>query len=169
MIKPRAGFGVLAVIALAGAQALTLVAPPRPWLVWNVSQSAPVGLYAIGGRGGVGAGDMVLARVPEGWRRLAAGRRYIPQNVPLIKRVAAVSGDTVCARGSHILVNGHRIAERRRLDGFGRPMPWWTGCVMLRPGSSFLLMENPASFDGRYFGPTGKADIIGSARLIWRR
>lgn len=169
MTKSRTVCGALAVIALAGALALTLIVPPRPRLVWNVSKSAPLGLYTIGGPGGIGAGDMVLARVPEGWRRLAAGRRYLPQNVPLIKRAAAVPGDTVCARESHILVNGHRIAERRRFDGAGRPMPWWTGCVTLRRGSSFLLMETPASFDGRYFGPTGEADIIGSARLIWRR
>ena len=169
MTRPRAACRALAVIALTGALALTLIVPLRPWLVWNVSKSAPVGLYLIRGRGGVGAGDMVLARVPEGWRRLAAGRRYLPQNVPLIKRAAAVPGDKVCARGSQILVNGHRIAERRRFDGGGRPMPWWTGCVTLRRGSSFLLMETPASFDGRYFGPTGEADIIGLARLIWRR
>lgn len=155
--------------ALAGALALTLAFPPHSWLVWNVSESAPVGLYAIGGCCDIGAGDMVLARVPEQWRSLAAGRRYIPANVPLVKRAAAVPGDTVCAYGGHIFVNGHRIAERRTFDGLGRPMPWWTGCVTLHAGAHFLLMDNPASFDGRYFGPTGQADVIGRARLLWRR
>jgi len=32
-----------------------------------------------------------------------------------------------------------------------------------------VLMDNPASFDGRYFGATEERDIIGKARLLWRR
>ena len=32
-------------------------------------------------------------------------------------------------------------------------MPWWEGCVRLRGRQIFLLIaDNPASFDGRYFG-----------------
>jgi conjugative transfer signal peptidase TraF len=159
----------LAVVALAGALGLTIAVPPRPLLVWNVSASAPVGLYAIGGRGAIAPGTMVLARGPAPWRQLAGERRYIPVNVPLVKRVAAVSGDTVCAVEMRILVNGRRVAERRARDGQGRPMPRWQGCVTLRDGALFLLMDDPASFDGRYFGPTGQGDILGKAHLLWRR
>jgi type IV secretory pathway protease TraF len=32
----------------------------------------------------------------------------------------------------------------------------------------FLLMaDNPASFDGRYFGINEASDLVGPARLIW--
>ncbi|BBB11098.1 S26 family signal peptidase [Sphingomonas sp. ID1715] len=157
------------VLISVGVAALTatIALPPTPRLVWNVSASAPIGLYAVGGRHDIAAGDMVLARVPDRWRRLAAERRYIPINVPLVKRVAAVPGDRVCARGRDISVNGRPVTDRREADGRGRPMPRWSGCVTLRTGALFLLMDSPDSFDGRYFGPTSRGDVIGEARLLW--
>jgi type IV secretory pathway protease TraF len=30
-------------------------------------------------------------------------------------------------------------------------------------------MDAPGSFDGRYFGISTRADLVGRARLIWRR
>lgn len=157
----------VATAILTAAVVVSAALPPRPRLIWNVSPSAPAGLYSVGDRSGIATGDMVAARVPERWRHFAGRRRYIPVNVPLVKRVSAEPGDTVCALGQEIFVNGRWIAERRRHDGMARPMPWWTGCVALRQGALFLLMNHPASFDGRYFGPTARGDIIGEVRLLW--
>jgi conjugative transfer signal peptidase TraF len=134
-----------------------------------LSASAPKGFYGVGGRADIARGDMVIARVPAEWRIFAARRRYIPANVPLVKRVAAVPGDHVCAVGPVILVNGAPVAARRSVDGGGRPMPGWSGCVTLRNGAHLLLMYTPDSFDGRYFGPTRRGDIVGEAYLLWRR
>jgi type IV secretory pathway protease TraF len=101
---------------------------------------------------------------------MAAQRRYIPANVPLVKRVAAVAGDEVCALGQEIFVNGKWVVERRIADSKGRPMKWWSGCVRLRGGQLFLLMsDSPASFDGRYFGVTEGGLVVGKARLLWAR
>lgn len=151
------------------ALAATIALPPRPRLVWNASASAPIGLYAVGDAEWVRVGDMVIARVPASVRMLGARRHYIPANVPLVKRVAAVPGDQVCALGHDLFVNGRWIGERLTVDGQGRPMPWWSGCVMLQGGAVLLLMDSPASFDGRYFGPTQASDVIGKARLLWTR
>src|SRR3546814_4448174 len=91
-------------------------------------------------------------------------------NGPLVKRVAAAAGDEVCAAGARVMVNGRIVARRFERDGTGRPMPWWSGCAELRPGEFFLLMtDSPASFDGRYFGVSDAGDIVGRARLLWRR
>lgn len=90
-------------------------------------------------------------------------------NVPLVKRAAASAGDEVCALGHEIFVNGRWIAERRAADGAGRTMPMWSGCFRLRGQQLFLLMDAPGSFDGRYFGVTDGADVIGKARLLWAR
>lgn len=157
------------VLILAAALGLTAAMPLRPRLVWNASSSMPTGLYGVSPPRHIVAGDIVIARVPAGWRRLADARRYLPATVLLVKRVAGVSGDTVCAVGQDILINGHRRAERRRADGAGRHMPWWRGCVTLSNGAIFLLTASPASFDGRYFGPTGRDDVIGRAHLLWAR
>jgi conjugative transfer signal peptidase TraF len=152
------------------ALATTIAVRPRPLLVWNASASAPLGLYGVGAPGDLAPGDMVIARVPSRWRSLAATRYYLPSNVPLVKRVAAAPGDTVCATGATIRVNGHAIALRQRADGQGRPLPWWHGCVLLRRGALLLLMaDNPASFDGRYFGPSARGDLIGKAWPLWTR
>ena len=154
-------------IVLLGVTALF---PPAPRLVWNASASAPVGLYAVTPDAPVDRGDMVIARVPDPWRMLAARRRYIPADVPLVKQVAAAAGDEVCALGAQLLVNGKWAADRRSADANGRPMPWWTGCVTLQGQQLFLLMtHSPASFDGRYFGVTSSAQIIGKARLLWAK
>lgn len=157
----------LALSMLGCALCVTIAVPPAPRLVWNVSASAPRGLYLVGDPRGVGVGDMVIARVPVRWRQLAAVRRYLPANVPLVKRVAARAGDRVCTSGRRVLINGRPIAERLAVDRAGRPMPWWKGCTVLAAGTLFLLMDDPASFDGRYFGLTTRGDIVGRARLIW--
>jgi conjugative transfer signal peptidase TraF len=149
---------------------LTMAFPPAPRLVWNASASAPIGLYAVTPGAPVDPGDMVIAKVPDRWRMMAAQRRYIPANVPLVKRVAAVAGDEVCALGDEIFINGRWLAERRHVDAQGRPMPWWNGCLRLRGRQLLLLMSNsPASFDGRYFGVTEGGLVVGKARLLWAR
>jgi type IV secretory pathway protease TraF len=112
---------------------------------------------------------MAVARLPERYRQLAADRRYLPLDVPLVKRVAAYGGDKICAVGNQVLVNGRRAAVRQVGDSKGRPMPKWSGCIRLHGRDVFLLMDNPASFDGRYVGATKGADIIGKARLLWSR
>lgn len=158
----------VAILSLTLALGVTIASPPLPRLVWNASASAPLGLYAVSPGAAVARGDMVIARMPARWRDLAARRRYIPVNVPLVKRVAAGPGDRVCAIHGQIRINGHAVAVQHRIDGHGRIMPHWLGCVTLSGGALFLLMDAPDSFDGRYFGPTAPGDIVGKARLLWR-
>ena len=138
-------------------------------LVWNASASAPIGLYRVHGSGPISRGDMVVAWTPAPARALAARRHYLPANVPLVKRVAAIAGDRVCADESGIAIDGRQVAARLRSDAAGRPMPRWTGCRTLSGGEYLLLMDNPLSFDGRYFGVTDGSDIVGRAELLWRR
>jgi conjugative transfer signal peptidase TraF len=136
-------------------------------LVWNASASAPVGLYAVSRRSAVLPGDMVIAWAPGPARSLAASRLYLPANVPLVKRVAAVASDRVCADGPEIRINGRLAAARLKRDRSGRPMPWWEGCRRIGPGDAFLLTDSALSFDGRYFGITRKRDLVGRAKLLW--
>lgn len=147
----------------------TAAFPLAPRLVWNASASAPIGLYSVSPGALAEPGDMVIARVPEAWRRLAAERRYLPLNVPLVKHVAAAAGDEVCAVGEKIFVNGGPVAHRRAADGAERAMPAWHGCIRLRGRQLFLLMDAEGSFDGRYFGVTDGNDIIGKAVPLWVR
>jgi len=155
-----AGLG-LAAIGFAG------LAEPAPRLVWNASASAPLGLYWIS-RTAPGRGDLVLAGLPPDARRLAAERGYLPDGVLLVKRVAALGGDSVCTIEDAVLVNGRLVAGRRAHDSLGRALPRWTGCRRLGADEFFLLMEGvPGSFDGRYFGPVRRAAVIGRLVPLW--
>ena len=165
-LRRRTGF-VAAGLACLGA---TIVLPPTPRLVWNASASAPVGLYRVAPGVPLSRGDMVIARMPRSVEQLAAERRYVPRGVPLVKRVAGISGDIVCAQNRDISLNGRTVARRRQVDAAGRPLPAWRGCTELKPGAVFLLMSgSPNSFDGRYFGPTDAKYIIGKAIPLWLR
>ena len=161
------------IAALVGGWAVPLMASilwrPPIVLVWNASASAPIGLYRVQVAARVQRGDMVIAWAPPSARTLAASRHYIPANVPLVKRVAAVEGDRVCAAGRSIRVNRKRVAARLAADSAGRPMPWWTGCRRLGRGDMFLLVDKLASFDGRYFGVTRKQELVGRAVLLWAK
>ena len=155
---------------LVAALAATLPWQPSPVLVWNGSASSPIGLYRVRPAAGVRAGDMVIAWPPDEARALGAARHYLPRNVPLVKRVTAAAGDRVCALGEAILVNGRRVATRLKADPAGRPMPWWHGCERLRGGDLLLLSAGvPQAFDGRYFGVSRSARVLGRASLVWPR
>ena len=146
------------------------VAHPMPRLVWNATPSAPVGLYRVEPAVGLRRGDFVLAWPPDAARQLAAERDYLPGNVPLVKRVAALAGDTVCRAQERVRINGITVATALQADSGGRLLPQWRGCRTLRPNQVFLLMPSVAdSFDGRYFGPIATSAIIGKLVPLWTR
>jgi len=166
--SPQARLGVIGITVLACVSLATIhVVDPPPRLVWNASASAPVGLYWVRRDKHIQLGDLVLARLPDTARALAAERSYLPSNTPGVKRVAALTGDVVCVRNGLVLVNEGVAARALNKDSSGRELtPWW-GCRALEPGEVLLLNEAPGSFDGRYFGPSRGRDIIGKLVPLW--
>ncbi|MCR5869499.1 MULTISPECIES: S26 family signal peptidase [unclassified Sphingomonas] len=158
----------LALVAALPCIATLVVAPP-PLLVWNASSSMPIGLYRVAPGRAAELGELMIAWPPEHARALAARRHYLPANVPLVKRVAAMPGDDVCALGRRLFVNGILRATRLVVDRAGRSLPRWQACVRLRDGQRLLLADAPDSFDGRYFGVSAPGDIIGRATPLWTR
>lgn len=139
-------------------------------LLWNATASAPIGLYRVSPGGPIARGHMVAVRMPARFRSFAAERDYVPETVPLVKRVVGVPGDVVCGVGRSITLDGGLILERRLHDGAGRAMPSWQGCVTLDAGHLFVAMPDVAtSFDGRYFGVSDARDVVGKVDLLWAR
>ena len=144
------------------------VLQPMPRLIWNASASAPLGLYWVGRGEAISRGDLVLAELPDAARRIAAQRGYLPSGVPVIKHIAALSDDFVCANSGIVVIKNRVAADTLLIDSQGRPLPAWNGCRALAEGEVFLLNEGvPASFDGRYFGPITRAAIIGRLVPLW--
>jgi type IV secretory pathway protease TraF len=99
---------------------------------------------------------------------MMADRGYLPAHVPMLKHVAATTGQRVCRFGERILIDGTLAAQARSRDRVGRSLPAWSGCRTLRGGEVFLL--NPASadsFDGRYFGPVSARSITAILTPLW--
>lgn len=153
---------------LTAAGIAALSASPTPVLVWNATASAPIGLYTLHHAVSIARGDLVLAEPPASARVLTAARGYLPAGVPLVKRIAALSGDTVCSYGKRITIDGNTVATRLSADTQGRPLPRWRGCRRLARDQVFLLMAHvPDSFDGRYFGLVRRSAIHGILRPLW--
>lgn len=164
-MKPRTALfaGSVAFAALA-----TLVVPVTHHLVWNASPSIPTGLYAIRGKASLHVGERIAILPPAELRRLMRERGYLPDRVPLLKRIAAVSGQRVCRFAHGVTIDGTLVGVARARDRAGRPLPAWFGCRKLRNGELFAM--NPAapdSFDGRYFGPLSIDTVIGRAMPVW--
>lgn len=150
--------------------AVMLVTPPKK-LVYNSSESAPIGFYWVDQRP-VQHGDFVLVRVPAAHRDLTEGREYLPLGIPLLKRVVGLEGDQICRFGQAVTVNRQVSATALARDSLGRDMPQWQGCRLLAQEEVFLLQDHPQSFDGRYLGPVDRRLIIGRAiplRPPWRK
>lgn len=153
---------------VAAATLATLTVPVSRYVVWNATASVPTGLYAIRGKASLHVGERVAIEPPPALRNLLAERRYLPTGVPLLKRIAAVSGQRVCRFAHGITIDGTYVGAARARDRLGRPLPVWAGCHVLQSGELFVM--NPAapdSFDGRYFGVLRKAYVIGRATPVW--
>lgn len=156
-----AALGV-AVIALPVAMTL----PVR--LVYNATASAPLGWYVVVPVQEAGVGDVVLARLPSSAARVAHERHYLPESVPILKRVGAVAGQRVCVRNGVLSVDRELPVRLLERDGLGRELTPWRGCRGLKAEELFLLShDNPASFDSRYFGPIPRRLVIGRAVALW--
>ncbi|HVI32812.1 S26 family signal peptidase [Phenylobacterium sp.] len=155
--------------ALAAAGLVLLgAAAARPWpplAVWNVSGSAPRGLWLVAPFAPARTGDVVLVRPAPALAGWLAQRGYVGPGTPLLKRRAAGPGQTVCRLGGRVLVDGRVVALARARDRRGRPLPAWRGCRTLGPGELFLLNPAPDSLDGRYLGVTPAREVLGRA---WR-
>lgn len=171
MTRPGWTIATAAAASLFGASfAAIAVFDPQPRLVWNASASAPLGLYRIEPQRDPAVGALVAVTPPAPLAGWLAERGYLGERVPLLKHVAARSGQRVCRIGAVVSVDARPVVVARLADGRGRPLPVWQGCRTLR--DSELLMLNPDhadSMDGRYFGPLPASTVLGRAVPILTR
>jgi conjugative transfer signal peptidase TraF len=158
----------LLLLAVLGFALLTIARPTPPVrLIYNASDSAPRGWWLITNATRVQVGDAVIADLPAPVAALAAERRYLPRNTPVLKYIAALAGQRVCTRDRVVTINGMALARALSHDGAGRKLPVWRHCRTLADGELFLL--NPlrsASFDSRYFGPIPYSAVRGIAHPL---
>lgn len=173
---PRSRLRARIVLAALSACSLTALAwasfvPPAARVVYNPSDSVPVGWYRIAPADSLprpfSVDSIVLVRLPTDVAALAAQRGYLPAHIPLLKRVGAVAPQHVCIVDRDLRIDGVPVAALLPTDRIGRPLPSWQQCRPLVEGEVFLLSAtNPTSFDSRYFGPIAVSAVIGTAQSI---
>ncbi len=159
--KPPRGRRIVLPIAAAmalGSLCHTLVPP----VLINESPSLPRGLYWRVWGAAPGIGSIVALPQPESGRAYLS-RLGLPDEILLIKRVAAAGPDRVCLTDGTLQLPSGQVPVRRT-DRRGVALPAWSGCRQLADGELFLLGDTPTSFDSRYFGPVDRAAIAGVYR-----
>ncbi|UJX44197.1 conjugative transfer signal peptidase TraF [Xanthobacter sp. YC-JY1] len=163
----RFGTVMVTYFSVMGVATAALVPTPLK-LVWNVSASAPIGLYAIEPARRLEVTDLLAITPPAAIARFLVERGYIGPGVPLMKRVAALPGQEVGRKDHTITVDGVAYGEALERDRMGRPLPVWHGCRRIAQGELFLMnFDVPDSLDGRYFGPLPASTVIGRAMPIY--
>jgi conjugative transfer signal peptidase TraF len=146
----------------------TIAAKPTAVYIWNASGSVPIGLYRLQPNFRLAVTRLVAVRPPEPLATFLADRRYLPRGIPLLKRVLALPGQTVCRDQLVVTVDNIEMGSAREHDRSGRPLPIWQGCHVIGDGEVFLMNWRSAdSFDGRYFGALPTSAIIGTAEPLW--
>jgi conjugative transfer signal peptidase TraF len=155
---------------LSGAAALiapTVLETP-PLYVWNSSESVPIGLYRVQRADILFVTELVAVQPPEPLATFLDLNGYLPAGLPMLKRVLALPGQTVCRRGITVSVDAIEIGEARDRDGRGRPLPKWRGCRVVGEGELFVMnWQSADSLDGRYFGFLPASAVIGRALPVW--
>ena len=163
--------GTLITMVTAATMLATTIGPkPAPWLVWNASASVPIGLYKVTPATHLTVTDLVVALPPAPLATMLADEGYLPRGVPLIKRVLALPGQTVCRTGVFVTVDRILMGSAREKDRNGHPLPSWQGCRVVVTDHVFLMnWDESDSLDGRYFGTLPLASVVGRAEPLWTR
>jgi conjugative transfer signal peptidase TraF len=146
----------------------TMGTKPAAHYIWNASESVPTGLYRLQPTGRLFVTELVAIEPPEPLATVLADGLYLPRGIPMLKRVLALPGQTVCRDDLTITVDGTRVGEARERDSRGRPLPVWQGCRVVGEDEVFLMnWQSAGSLDGRYFGSLPTAAIVGRAEPLF--
>ncbi len=167
-LRARPIVAVSASLAMLGALAgISFISGLRV----NLTPSFPLGLWRIEPLlRDVAVGDRIFICPPASAAfQQARERGYLGHGLcpgwfaPLIKTVAAVSGQHVVIHGE-IAIDGVPVDHStvRPVDGQGKALPPASGGIV-PPGQLFLFSEYAGSYDSRYFGPIPAAGVLGLA------
>lgn len=100
-------------------------------------------------------GDLVAVRVPG-------------SDVPLVKRVAGLPGDSVTIEDALLVVDGHRVDEPY-VDHEASDALYWGPVVVPRRAVVVLGDARATSIDSRAFGPVPEDSLIGRVLVTVHR
>lgn len=145
----------------------------------NTTRSLPRGIYWTSSAP-IEKGSYVIFCPPEADAfDVARQRNYIGSGFcsgrygPIMKMVLAAKGDAITVTDDGMMVNGRLLphSKPRRADPAGRVLPRYQADNYRLNDSELLMMSNvnDLSFDGRYFGPINRSQVMRVIRpiIIW--
>lgn len=104
-------------------------------------------------------GDVIVFEPPTGYQEDG-------QNIPFIKRVVGVGGDTVEVKDGAVWVNGAELTEPYVFEGQTTDTVTGQTVWQVPRGDLFVMGDHrQESQDSRVFGPIAKSTVIGRAWL----
>lgn len=152
---------------------------PAFGLMWNISDSLPLGIYQQVDKPELERGDIVMFCLSGDAAELTKIRHYVPRRwlrtgceydlVTLMKPIAGIPSDRITQDASGISVNDVLVPNSVRLDkdGRGEVMPKPTLPAVI-PTDNYLLLSpfNPYSWDSRYYSVISKDAVRGVVRPL---
>lgn len=144
----------------------------------NTTKSIPIGLYWVtDAPATVGAYVMFCPPKLQVFDE-ALHREYITAGLCpqggysyMMKKIVAAANDRVQVSGDGVTVNGALLplSAPRAVDKWQRPMPRYQAAEYVLGNLEVLLMSDVSatSFDGRYFGPLQRSQIVAVIRPVW--
>lgn len=143
----------------------------------NLTPSLPKGFWRITNDNNIERGTYASACIPldAPMMAVAIAKSYLPDGhcpggyAPLLKKIVAVSGDTVTLTRQSVIVNGQIIPNTATLAyRVADPLPAIArGTYVVGENEYWLIAnEHPRSFDSRYFGALHRRDIEHGMRPV---
>ena len=165
MMKLNWTFSLLTGVAVIGISAAWFSG-----IRYNQTTSYPKGIYKLVDEKAQ-VGDLVMACLPSGkMSEMALERDYLPfgfcasGTIPLLKRLAAVGGDTLNFNEQGLSVNDGPVipnTKQKSLDPSGRLLPRAISGTVSTDAAILISDYNANSFDSRYFGEVPYKNIQG--------
>ncbi|WP_115702606.1 conjugative transfer signal peptidase TraF [Legionella sainthelensi] len=143
----------------------------------NLTESIPIGLYRITSAAHIKNAYVIFCPDDRESFRLARNRGYIDHGLYcngygyLMKKVVAVSGDTLSVTNEGVFVNDMLIpySKPKLQDGMNRALPQLqvTNYLLQKDEVMTMTSQSEWSFDGRYYGLVHTRQIKGMLTPIW--
>ncbi|WP_440617200.1 signal peptidase I [Cysteiniphilum sp. 6C5] len=132
--------------------------------IQQLTPSMPEGWYFTYPVADYHKGDNVVFIPNQQTEHYILTRKWLPRNIPLLKKIVGVPGDLLCIKGQNVYINEQWIGKIYQTDGKGNMLPVFQFCGKIPKGRYFMQgVANPHSFDSRYYGLVDKSQIMSKA------
>ena len=130
----------------------------------QVTPSMPEGWYFTYPTDELQKGDNVVFIPNKQTEDYILSRKWLPRNIPLLKKIVGIPGDYLCIKEGATYINEKWVAKIYSQDSNGDALPVFKYCANIPKDQYFMQgIGNPHSFDSRYYGLVRKDQIRSKA------